>query len=172
LIVDPAGLKAEDLTAAGPPLPPPQPTPAVDGDGIPDFSAPARRVRFRIDDDVFEGPRDLPAEHALRFIAKAERWRQLRTDDAVALLPELFEPVLLPESHARFCARLGDQQRPISLVQVPRVVLWLFEQYGMRPTQPSPDSSPGSASPADGTSLTVAPPQPASTPPGSPSPAG
>jgi hypothetical protein len=182
VLTDPADLATEDLAAASPPAaaaPPPLPEPPlptqppqVDEDGIADFSTPQRRVRFRIDEDVFEGPRELPAEAALRFIAKAESWRSTPIDQAPQLLPQLFAEVLLPESLKRFLARLGDQQRPISLPQIQRAVLWMFEQYGMRPTPGLSGSSPGSDSPDGGTSSTAPPPPAASTPPGSPSTAG
>lgn len=139
-------------------------------EGMPDFSLPARRVRFRIDGDVFEGPRDLPAIHALRFIGKARAWQGADTEVAAALLPELLSDVLLPESLARFQARLADQDNPIGLPTLPEVVAYLFSEYGMRPTQPSSDSSNGDGPPDDGTSSTDAPPSAGSTLAGSPSP--
>ena len=160
-----------DVVAASPPTGLTNGAAAATDDQIPDFSRPARRVRFRIDTDVFEGPRELPADHALAFIAKAERWQAVDPEDARAMLPELFAEVLLPESLERFRARLVDQANPISLGQLPRVVAWLFEVYGDRPTVPSSDSSTGSGSPDDGTSSTAAPPPEASTPPTSPLPA-
>jgi hypothetical protein len=165
-----------ELSAASPPTSP-TPTdprlvpPPVDDQGIADFSSPRRRVRFRIDDEVFEGPRELPAEHALRFIAKAEHWRDVPRDQAPKLLGGMFEEVLLPESLTRFRARLSDPDHPVGLMQIPRIITWLFEQYGMRPTVGLPDSSNGSGSPAAGTPSTAAPPPSAPpTPDGSPSP--
>lgn len=145
-------------------------TPNGASDGVPDFSLPPRRVRFRIDGDVFEGPRDLPAIHALRFIGKARAWQSADTDQAVAMLPELLSDVLLPDSLARFQARLADQDNPIGLPTLPEIVAYLFSEYGMRPTPPSSDSSNGDGPPDDGTASTDGPPSAASTLPASPSP--
>jgi hypothetical protein len=72
----------------------------------------------------------------------------------VALLKQALKFVLLPESYERFSARLKDRHNPIDDDQLADVVLWLLEQYGLRPTAPSQPSSDGSPSPESGTSST------------------
>ena len=64
--------------------------------------------------------------------------------------------VLLPESNALFQKRLEDLENPIGLEQAGSVIEWLLEHYGMRPTEPSSDSSTGPVSPASGTNSTDA----------------
>lgn len=144
--------------------------PGADVEEVPDFDGPTRRVRFRIDGEEFEGPRTLPAVYALRFIAKAERWERDDPERAAQMLPELFADVLLPESLERFNARMADQDNPIGIAQVTRLVPWLFATYADRPTGPSPNSSTGPASPAAGMSSTDGQPASVSTLPVSPSP--
>jgi hypothetical protein len=77
--------------------------------------------------------------------------------------------VLLPESFARFAGRLDDLERPISLQQLPRIMTWLFERYGMGPTTESSDSSPGSGNQAAGTPSPAGSPSQASISTASPS---
>ena len=139
------------------------------GDSPPDFSEPRQRNRFVIDGEEFEAAGALPARRAMACIALSERGTQASPSEAETLYRELFALVLLPESFERFATRLDDLERPITLEQIPRITEWLFERYGMRPTEESSDSSTGSANPAAGTNSTGGSPPQALIPTGSPS---
>jgi hypothetical protein len=122
-----------------------------------DFSSPRRSIRFRVDEDVFEAVADIPAELALEYADKAER---LAVDDKNfenqrEIIHSLFRMILLPESADRFIARLSDRRNPIGQGKITRITQWLFEEYGLRPTESDSASSTGSESLAAGTSSTV-----------------
>lgn len=119
------------------------------------FSRNRPPVRFEIDGDVFTAPVGLPAgtlaEFGVRYASAANNTGIKEQFDALSSVLEL---VLLRESYERFTARLTDPENPIDLEQLNQVIVWLLEQYGLRPTVPSSDSSSGSPGPASGTSLT------------------
>jgi hypothetical protein len=136
---------------------------------IQDFSLPPQRNRFVIDGEEFEAAPQLPAKKAMECIHIAERWEQADPAQAAELFRELFQRVLLPDSYERFVGRLDDLERPISLQQLPKIMEWLFERYGMRPTEPSSGSSDGSGNPDDGMNSPGGSPSPVAISTGSPS---
>jgi hypothetical protein len=131
---------------ATPPLPP----------GPRDFSRPRKRLNFTIDGDTFEAATALPGDVFAEFVTLYNSTGDTETyQQQHDMLKQALVLALLPESWQRFSTRLKDKTRPIDDEQMSDVVLWLLEEYGMRPTQPSPDSSDGSASPESGTSSTA-----------------
>lgn len=121
--------------------------------GIKDFTEHID-VQFRIDDDIFVGMSNIPALHLMQFGSMFDGM----TPEQIVNNPETYHDMMslvLEQSSADlFFARMGDKTKPISLPQMMNVVTWLMEEYGMRPTPPSPASSSGSANPGDGTSST------------------
>jgi hypothetical protein len=156
---------------------PPRVAPAGNGTGgdeVLDFTIRRRPVRFRIDDDLFQAAAALPAGVAFEFAelasglqAQAEGDRD-RVAEAKAAMG-LFEKILYPESYQRFRQRMFSIEEPIDPGQLFMVVSGLMSRYGLRPTEPSADSSAGREPPADGTNSTAAPPPPVSTSTSSPS---
>lgn len=126
-------------------------------DEVMDFSSPRRSIKFRVDDDVFDAVADIAAELALDYADKVEQLEQQDTsvDQAKKALHELFRLVLLPESADRFIARLSDPHHPIGQQKIVRITRWLFEEYGLRPTESDSASSTGSESQDAGTSSTA-----------------
>ncbi|NUS83652.1 MAG: hypothetical protein HOY75_13130 [Streptomyces sp.] len=120
-----------------------------------DFSRQRKRLDFTIDDDTFDAAPALPGDVFAEFVAlynsstDVEGYQEQHT-----LLKQALELALLDESWARFSARLKDKQKPIEDDQMSEVVMWLLEEYGMRPTQPSQPSPDGPSSPESGTSST------------------
>lgn len=118
-----------------------------------DFSAPIT-VSFKVDADVFYGVTGIPALSLLEF---GMLYEGLAAQD-MAHQPEaftrMFDLVLTDESAERFKARMSDKTNPVTMTQLMDILPWLMEQYGMRPTSPSSNSSDGSQSPDDGMSLT------------------
>jgi hypothetical protein len=120
-----------------------------------DFTRPRKRITFTIDDDTFEATPVLPGELLVEFVTAYNDTAKVESiAEHVALLKQALKFVLLPESYERFSARLKDRHNPIDDDQLADVVLWLLEQYGLRPTAPSQPSSDGSPSPESGTSST------------------
>jgi hypothetical protein len=160
--VDPAALDPAALADAAPP--------AVDADGVLDFTVQRRPVRFRVDADVFEAIPALPAMMAFELSEVAVRLRDAPTTAARrAALLEVFGKILAPASLERFVERLGSGSEPIDAAQLIRIVQGLLGHYGLRPTQPSPGSSPAPPAPASGTPSTDGSPSPASILAGFPS---
>jgi len=131
--------------AAAPPPPP----------AAKDFSRKRKRLDFTIDSDTFEAAPALPGDVFAEFVTLYTSTGDTETyQQQHDLLKQALELALLPESWQRFATRLADKTRPIDDDQMSDVVLWLLEEYGMRPTQPSPSSSDGPASPESGTPST------------------
>lgn len=140
-----------------------QPIP-TDATPIRDFSRKRERLVFRIDDDVFEAAAALPGNTLAQFATRFSNVESVPLDQQLKVFADALGLVLLPESNARFQKRLDDLQNPIELEQASDVITWLLEHYGLRPTEPSSDSSTGPASPASGTNSTDGQPQPVSIP--------
>lgn len=120
-----------------------------------DFSKKRKDITFRVDDDVFQAARGVPAEVLLDFATEfAGTGTAATVDQQLKAFRSMLDVVLLPESLERFSARMRDRANPIEIDQVEDIVTWLMEQYGLRPTE-VPSSSPGGPSaPGPGTSLT------------------
>lgn len=132
-----------------------QPIPA-EATPVKDFSRPRKRLVFRIDGDLFEAAQALPGQTLAQFAVRFDGVENTTVDKQLDAFAEALSMVLLPDSNALFQKRLKDLENPIELDQASDVITWLMEEYGMRPTQPSSDSSTGPPNPASGTSLTGA----------------
>jgi hypothetical protein len=120
-----------------------------------DFSRTRKRLNFTIDGETFEAAAGLPGDIYAEFVTTYNSTQEAETYQEVHdSLKRALSIVLLDESYERFQARLRDKTRPIDDDQASDVVIWLMEEYGMRPTQPSQPSSDGPASPESGTSST------------------
>jgi len=125
-------------------------------DDIMDFT-PTRKVpRFRIGEDIFTGVLEIPAELALEFSQKASVMNAENQTPAerIALVRDLMEIVLVPESAKLFNHRLGDPNNPIGMSSFSAVIPWLFKKYTGTPTTPDSDSSSGPGNQESGTSST------------------
>jgi hypothetical protein len=120
-----------------------------------DFSKKRKDITFRVDEDVFQAARGVPAEVLLDFAREFAGMDVSATvDQQLKAFRSLLDVVLLPESLERFNARMRDRENPIEIDQVEDIVTWLMEEYGLRPTE-APSSSPdGRSVPVPGMSLT------------------
>jgi hypothetical protein len=146
---------------------PPAPLVAGPGEEVLDFAVTRTRVLFRLDTDtgeLFEAAPALPTGLAVEVVALAEQLREAsaqadsngagrRVGERLGAFLAVFDRILKPESAARFRARLVDVDHPVDPAQLTQVLQGLMGRWGLRPTQPSPGSSPPPPSPADGTSL-------------------
>jgi hypothetical protein len=124
-----------------------------------DFSKKRTDIFFRVDDDVFQAARGVPAEVLLGFATEFQNMDTTTTvDQQLKAFRALLDVVLMPESLERFNERMRDRENPIEIDQVEEIVTWLMEQYGLRPTEPSFSSPGGPPVPASGTSSTASTP--------------
>jgi len=137
---------------------------------IMDFTEERPPIQFRIGADVFTLMSDMPV---LTMIDFAEKSNKLADDDMGPemrnIFVSMFELVLTEESAERFVPRLSSRIDPIGMTVVNKLVPWILEQYGLRPTTPSESFSEQSSIPADGLSSTANAQPAASTSDGSPS---
>jgi hypothetical protein len=125
-------------------------------EGIRDFTKERRKIRFKIDGDVFYCVPDLPILVLIDFASMADKLDETAMDDKMrSLFVNMFNLVLVDESAERFIARMGDKSNPISMEQINEIMPWVMERYGLRPTEPSGSSSAGSPTLASGPSSTV-----------------
>jgi hypothetical protein len=128
-------------------------------DEIKDFTRAPKRIRFKIDADIFEGMPGLPVMQLVEFAAMAEEMETASVREYPELFSKLFALVLTEQSYGVFMERLDSREKPIDFQHLNGVMPYLLGEYGMRPTEPSSDSSPGSESPDGGTnSMVSAPP--------------
>jgi hypothetical protein len=134
-----------------------------------DFTKQARVVEFTLDGDVFRGKPHLPAQTMIDFTLKVGEMDEesASAKDGMDTMMECLQMVLMPDSFKRFRERMKDPAAdvgpdaaaspdfvPIELEQVTEILDWVMGEYGLRPTKPSEDSSPGLSSQESGTSST------------------
>lgn len=120
-----------------------------------DFTKQREAISFTIDPDTFRAYPAMAAQTLIDFAAKAKALDSADGAAMIGVYREVLAEVLEPDSFERFTARMADRLNPIDPSQVSDIVAWLFEQYGMRPTQPSEPSPTGPSSPEPGTSSTA-----------------
>lgn len=135
-----------------------------------DFTRERNKIEFKVDDDVFTAKSPIPAQTLIDFAQRFSSMTAKATvDDQVQAFTAVLRLVLMPVSFDRFTARMSDPEEPIEIAQIEEIVEWLFEEYGLRPTEMPSDSSDGQPSPVPGTSLTGSTPAVESISLGSPS---
>jgi hypothetical protein len=124
-----------------------------------DFSKKRERISFEIDGEDFEAAEAIPADDLARVVTMLNSVdpNVATPTEQVEAFKSFMETCLFPESYERFAYRMGNKANPIDLDQVNDISTWIVEQYGMRPTKPSADSSSGPPSLASGMSSTVEP---------------
>ena len=120
---------------------------ALDDDNveIKDFTLRKRRVRFRIDDDVFEAHTTLGLPLMQRMVQISHEIGNKDTVDKLDRVYDIFDQLLLPDSAKRFRERAtstGEDSIDVQRQLVP-ILFHLLEEFGVRPTQPSSDSPAG-----------------------------
>lgn len=142
----------------------------VDATGIveiADFTITDVNIRFRVDDDVFEAVPDIPLPLLTQMAGVSQLdQKSLASDSGTTLMDKMmvvFDGILTEASARRFRERVEDRQRPIGIKTVLKIFPWLLEQYGLRPTTPSAESSDSSDGQATSTSSTAGAPSEAST---------
>lgn len=134
------------------------PVPEIDDEvQIRDFTIKKKRLKFKIDDDVFEAHALLGLPLMQELVRTAKNMSTLVREQKFEGVFDIFDKVLYPESAARFRERAqatGDDAVDVKRQLLP-ILYYLLEEYGVRPTQPSSDSSTGSSSETDGITSTA-----------------
>lgn len=121
-----------------------------------DFSKKREPVEFKIDDDLFVAPPVLPIPTMQELAETAESIKTEKNNAALfAKITSIFDAVLTDTSARRFRERISSKEEPVDIEQLVDIMLWLLEEYGLRPTQPSSDSSSGALSVTSGTLSTA-----------------
>lgn len=116
----------------------------MDGTGLAeiiDFSFSPEPKRFRVNNDVFECSPELPLG-VLARAAKMKMDRETLERDGLEPILGFFDEVFIGDSSQRFRARVDDKANPIGMRHILKILPWLLEVYGLRPTEPSESSSP------------------------------
>lgn len=117
--------------------------------------APVEQHKVRLGPDVFECAPKLPAGIIQDIMRMRGVFQKIQADLAAGRdvdeeqvaatnlkLFDILDIVLLPESAQRFAERMRDPINPIDMTDVGNFVSWMLEEYGQRPTKPSPSSAP------------------------------
>jgi hypothetical protein len=121
-----------------------------------DFSKKREPVEFKIDDDLFVAPSILPIPTMQELAEVAESIKtETNNSELFKKVTGIFDAVLTDASAARFRERVASKEEPVDIEQLIDIMLWLLEEYGLRPTQPSSDSSAGAPSGTSGTLSTA-----------------
>lgn len=124
---------------------------------IRDFTIKKKRIKFKIDDDVFEATNILGVSTMQDLVNTASELQEMLKNKDFTGLEKLFSELLLPDSAKRFNERMrakGDEAIDVRRQLLP-IIHYLLERFGLRPTQPSLASPAGSPSEANGTSSTA-----------------
>src|SRR5688572_6783834 len=106
-----------------------------------DFTKPKKPpIEFTVDDDVFLCTPEVTVGAAQQLASMAEEKDNVKR---MLMLGELLDLIMFPDSAARFSARMRNPEHPITNEQLGEILEWLMEEYGERPTKPSPPSSTG-----------------------------
>lgn len=118
-----------------------------------DFSKKRKPVYFILDGVTEEGERfdcypalALPSLQEIALIAG-----NMTAENATESFAEFFKVVLQPGDALRMEDKLRDRFNPLDVEQANDIMQWLMGVYGLRPTQPSSDSSAGSPTDDAGT---------------------
>ena len=149
--------------------------PRILPDGTTDFTPFRKRPTFKIHGETYYGKIEVPTGLMLKYSARIQHLTaDVGMEAQVRETMNMFRLMLVKESADRFLGHLhmvpidaddeeieriadeadGDEDA-IGFETFLHTQEWLMEQYGMTPTPPSPESSPGSsASPDDGSNST------------------
>lgn len=120
-----------------------------------DFTGDGGKIQFAVSGETFTALDDIPLAH----VGKLAELGEGMSSGGVDRILQVFQALLEKDSFTRFEAAVnGESSTVIGITRVRDIVLWLLEQYGLRPTEASSGSGITSgesgASLTDGASLT------------------
>lgn len=104
-----------------------------------DFTEETPSIQFKVGGEVFTAVPTIP----LARISELSKLGSTTTDGSsmVEGIQRIFSNILVPESYERFMAGLSSTENPIGIAHVTKILPWLMEQYGLRPTEASSGSA-------------------------------
>lgn len=120
--------------------------PQPPSDDVPDFAPTRPRPTFMVGGEVFQGKVEIAALPMMRYAIRASKMdtEEGLTEEAMETTLSMIRLMLTKESAERLIARMDDDDNPVGMDAFNKLVPWLMEQYGMRPTEPLSDSADGS----------------------------
>lgn len=111
---------------------------------IVDFSVSLTPKRCRLNDDILEFAPALPLGVMEQMVRMGDLGKIVREQGLEPVL-DLMSTIMLDESFRVFKERIHSKVKPIDALTFMRVMNWLLEEYGLRPTEPSSPSSTSSS---------------------------
>lgn len=136
---------------------------ATDDADIVDLTRPTKPPRFQLDDDVFTFARKVPVGRLARLIGFQKQMSNFSETYDLEPLYNLLGLVMPAESVEKIRERADSLENPIDHIDLLSAIDHMMEVWGMRPTQPSSDSSTTSDDGTSGTTSTDGPPAAGST---------
>lgn len=103
-----------------------------------DFTEETPPIQFKVGSEIFTAVPTIP----LARISELSKLGSTASDSSTMVdgISRIFSNILVPESYERFMAGLSSQEAPIGIAHVTKILPWLMEQYGLRPTEASSGS--------------------------------
>jgi hypothetical protein len=103
-----------------------------------DFTEETPPIRFKVGEETFTAVSAIP----LARISELSKLGSTAADGSTMVqgIERIFSNILVPESYERFIAGLSSTENPIGIAHVTKILPWLMEQYGLRPTEASSGS--------------------------------
>lgn len=118
---------------------------------IMDFAADETAPEFYVGEDHFVCVPDIPLGIMQRVAGIRDIQKTVMTTGDLDGLLGIFDELLTPESAVLFRACVNNK-KTIGIRRLMKILPWIMEQFGLRPTQPSSPSSSGSSDGETGTS--------------------
>lgn len=109
---------------------------------IQDFTIREKRIRFRVDGDLFEGYSTIGLHTMQELVRKTKGISEAVNNENHEAIVDIFDSLLVPDSASRLKERIITDDRDDELdikKQVIPILNYLLEKHGLRPTQPSSD---------------------------------
>lgn len=111
-----------------------------------DFSRPVRKIHFRVGQEEYDAIPAIPLGMVMELGGLVKNFGSVAAgefDTKMDALYTFFDGLLQDDGGTRFRKQAQSKVDPLDPKQVIDVMHWLLEVYGLRPTEPSSDSSSG-----------------------------
>lgn len=106
-----------------------------------DFTENKEKIQFKVRGETFVALDDILLSQLGKLSALGNDIGDDDGESAAEKILTVFEALLTKESYERFRAAVnGEGETVIGIMLIKRIIPWLLEQYGLRPTRPSSGS--------------------------------